>query len=60
MHSFKDGVLNQLLYIMDDVRIIYEDILNADIQKLQLEAFILHKNCLIYIKNRSEIKVLNL
>ena len=60
LHSFDDGLLNQYLYIMDDVGIIYEDILNSDIQKLQLEAFILHKNCLIYIKNRSEIKVLNL
>ncbi len=60
LHSFKDGLLKQHLYIMDDAHIIYEDILNDDIQKLQPEAFILHKNCLIYIKNRSQIKALNL
>jgi hypothetical protein len=60
LHSFKDGVLKQFLYVMDDANIIYEDILNDDIQKLQPEAFILHKNCLIYIKNRSQIKALKL
>ena len=60
LHSFKDGLLKQHLYVMDDAKIIYEDILNDDIQKLQPEAFIVHKNCLIYIKNRSKIKVLNL
>jgi len=60
LHTFKDGLLKQHLYIMDDASIIYEDILNDDIQKLQPEAFILHKNCLIYIKNRSQIKALHL
>ena len=60
LHSFKNGLLKQHLYVMDDVNIIYEDILNDDIQKLQPEAFIVHKNCLIYIKNRSQIKALNL
>lgn len=60
LHSFKDGLLKQHLYVMDNANVIYEDILNDDIQKLQPEAFILHKNCLIYIKNRSQIKTLNL
>jgi len=60
LHSFKDGLLKQHLYVMDDANIIYEDILNDDIQKLQPEAFIVRKNCLIYIKNRSQIKALNL
>lgn len=60
LHTFKDGKLKQHLYVMDDINIIYEDILNDDIQKLQPEAFILHKNCLIYVKNRSQIKALAL
>ncbi|GAB2978785.1 hypothetical protein GCM10027049_12950 [Mucilaginibacter puniceus] len=60
LHSYKDGLLKQHLYVLDDANIIYEDILNDDIQKLQPEAFIVYKNCLIYIKNRSQLKVLNL
>jgi hypothetical protein len=60
LHSFKDGLLKQYLYVMDDRNIIYEDILNDDIQKLQPEAFIVGKNCLIYIKNRSQLKALKL
>ena len=35
LHSFKDGLLKQHLYVMDDANVIYEDILNDDIQKLQ-------------------------
>lgn len=60
LHSFKDRVLKQYLYVIQDAGIIYEDILNDDIQKLQPEAFILHKNCLIYIKNKFRLKALNL
>lgn len=60
LHSSKAGILKQHLYIMDDHEIVYEDILNTDIQKIQPEAFILHNNSLIYIKNKSELKVLNL
>ncbi len=60
LHGLTDGVLNQYLYIVDDAKIIYEDILNENIQKLQPEAFIVRKDCLIYIKNRSRILALNL
>jgi hypothetical protein len=60
LHSLKEGLLKQHLYVMDDINIIYEDIMNDDIQKLQPEAFIVHKNCLIYIKNRSQLIALNL
>lgn len=60
LHTFTLGVLQQHIYILHGTDIIYEDIMNTDIQKLQPEAFILHKNCLIYIKNRSEIKAVNL
>jgi hypothetical protein len=63
LHALKGGQLKQWLYIFDCIspdscRKVYEDLLNSDIQKIQPEAFILHKNRLIYIKNKSELKVL--
>ncbi len=60
LHTQKTGGLQQHLLIMDGTNIVYQDILNADIQKLQPEAFVLHKNALVYIKNKVEIKALNL
>jgi hypothetical protein len=60
LHTLQAGVLKQYLYVMDNMGIVYEDLLNTDIQKLQPEAFILHKNRLIYIKNKTKLKVLNL
>ena len=60
LHSFKDGQLKQHLYVMRGVDLIYEDLLNTDIQKMQPESFILYKNSLVYIKNKSELKVINL
>jgi hypothetical protein len=60
LHSFKAKKLRQHLYVMDGTRVIYEDLLNADIQKMQPEPFIIYKDSLIYIKNKSELKVLNL
>jgi hypothetical protein len=60
LHALKGGRLIQELYVFDGGNMIYEDLLNADIQKIQPEAFILHKNYLIYIKNKTELKVLSL
>jgi hypothetical protein len=60
LHSFVSGQLQQHLYIMDGSSLVYEDLLNVDIQKMQPESFILYKNSLIYIKNKSELRVLNL
>jgi hypothetical protein len=60
LHSLNAGELKQHLYIMDDANVVYEDLLNADIQKMQPESFILYKNLLIYIKNKSELLVVNL
>lgn len=60
LHALKAGTLTQSIFIIDGVNKIYEDLLNSGIQKLQPEAFIMHKNRLIYIKNRSELKVLAL
>ena len=47
LHALKGGRLIQELYVFDGGSMIYEDLLNADIQKIQPEAFILHKNYLI-------------
>ena len=60
LHALKAGQLNQSIYIFEGVDLIYEDLLNTEIQKIQPEAFILHKNRLIYIKNKSQLKVLSL
>jgi hypothetical protein len=60
LHALKEGQLDQLLFIMEGAEKIYEDLLNTNIQKIQPESFILHKNRLIYIKNKFELKVLSL
>jgi hypothetical protein len=60
LHALKGGQLTQSIYIFDGVHKVYEDLLNAEIQKIQPEAFILHKNRLIYIKNKLELKILTL
>ncbi|MDP9081553.1 MAG: DUF4905 domain-containing protein [Bacteroidota bacterium] len=60
LHALKAGLLVQMLYLFDGADKVYEDLLNSDIQKIQPEAFILHKNHLIYIKNKTELKVLSL
>jgi hypothetical protein len=61
LHTFLAGQLEQLLYIFDDEgAIVYHDLLQSDIQKLQPEAFVVHNDKLIYLKNRSELIVLNL
>ncbi len=60
LHMDNTGALNQNLFIINNNQTVYEDILNADIQKMQPEAFILHKNHLLYIKNKSKIKAITL
>jgi len=65
LHTLKGGELNQVLLVFDETvtgsnKIVNEDLLNTGIQKLQPEAFIIHKNKLIYIKNKCELKVLPL
>ena len=60
LHALKAEVLTQLIFITHGGYIVYQDILNAGIQKLQPEAFIMHNNRLIYIKNKSELKVLTM
>jgi len=60
LHTLQGGLLKQYLFVMDGVEKVYEHLLNADIQKLQPEAFILHKNRLIYIKNKTFLNVISL
>ncbi|HTD98340.1 MAG TPA: DUF4905 domain-containing protein [Mucilaginibacter sp.] len=60
LHSLEAGVLQQRLYIMNDSQMVYEDLLNTDIQKLQPESFLMYKDHLIYLKNQTQLKVLNL
>jgi hypothetical protein len=61
LHAFSDGTLQQLLYIFtSDNKIVYQDLLNGDIQKLQPESFLLRKGQLIYLTDKSRLKVLNL
>ena len=60
LHTLQAGALEQYLYVMDGPDKVYEDLLNTNIQKLQPEAFILRKSRLVYIKNKSALKILNL
>ena len=60
LHALKGGGLTQLLYIVDGGNDVYDDLLNTGIQKIQPEAFIIYKDRLIYIKNKSELKILAL
>ncbi len=60
LHTLKNGALQQHLYILKNAEVVYYDLLNRHIQKLQPEAFVLHKNILIYIKDKAEIKVLEI
>jgi hypothetical protein len=60
LHTLSKRGLSQLLLIIQGGKLVYRDVLNDEIQKLQPEAFIMHGNRLIYIKNKTDLKVLNL
>ena len=60
LHAITEGRLQQHLYLISNNNIVFEDLLNTNIQKLQPESFLLYKNYLIYLKNQSQLKVLNL
>jgi len=60
LHTLVNTDLKQIMLVMQGTNLVYEDLLADEIQKLQPEAFILHQNRLIYIKNKAELKVLNL
>lgn len=58
LHTLFEGVFDQYLYVWKGEELVYEDLLNTNIQKMQPEAFILFKNRVVYIKNKVELKVL--
>jgi len=61
LHTFFYEKIKQQLYIINsEGEVVYQDLLNSNIQKLQPEAFVVHKNSLIYLKERSGLVVLNL
>lgn len=60
LHTQNNGALAQHLFIIENDKMIYHDLLNENIQKLQPEAFVLIKKHLVYIKNKFNLKVLNL
>jgi hypothetical protein len=60
LHALKSNELSQRLYIFKDGQQVFNDLLNAGIQKLQPEAFVLHNDHLIYLKNKVELNVINL
>ncbi|GAB3907583.1 DUF4905 domain-containing protein [Mucilaginibacter boryungensis] len=60
LHALKSDQLNQVLYIFKNDRLVFNDLLNTGIQKLQPEAFVLHHHYLIYLKNKVELNVINL
>ncbi|MDF2430594.1 MAG: hypothetical protein JWP44_225, partial [Mucilaginibacter sp.] len=43
LHALQSGRLTQSIFVFDGIDKVYEDLLNTDIQKVQPEAFILHK-----------------
>ncbi|WCT10185.1 DUF4905 domain-containing protein [Mucilaginibacter jinjuensis] len=61
LHALDGSHLTQHLHVFNITgELLFDDIMNNDIQKLQPEAFIVYKNSLIWLKNRSVVKVLNL
>ena len=65
LHALNQGQLSQLLLIFEETepgqyQEVFRDLLNDGIQKLQPEAFIVHKDRLIYIRKRSGLIMLKL
>lgn len=60
LHTQKNDGYLQHLFVVENEAIIYQDLLNEQIQKLQPEAFVVIKNYLVYLKNKTILKVLNL
>ncbi|MBL4674633.1 MAG: DUF4905 domain-containing protein [Mucilaginibacter sp.] len=60
LHTLKKEVLQQHLYVLADDKIVYHDLLNSPIQKLQPEAFVIHNNALVYIKNKCQLMAVQL
>lgn len=60
LHTQNNVELLQHIFVVENEKVIYRDLLNEQIHKLQPEAFVMIKNYLVYIKNKTTLKVLNL
>lgn len=62
LHALYGGHLRQHLFIFenDARKPVFEDLLNDGIQKMQPEAFVLYNDRLLWIKEKTEIKLLKL
>ncbi|RVU03077.1 DUF4905 domain-containing protein [Mucilaginibacter limnophilus] len=60
LHTRGERSLEQYLFIIDKNGGVNKVLLNTDIQKLQPEAFVLHKNRLICLKNKTEVLIFKL
>lgn len=62
LHALNSGHLQQQLFIFENGadKPVFEDLLNDGIQKMQPEAFVLYKARLLWIKEKTEIKLLKL
>lgn len=60
LHALREDKLVQALYILEHNEVIFTDLLNTNIQKIQPEAFVLYQNHLVYLKNKSTLNVINL
>ncbi|WP_411275414.1 DUF4905 domain-containing protein [Daejeonella sp.] len=54
-HETEKGLLRQRIVVYQDDKVIIDDILISGIQKLQPEAFFIHRNHLFYIRGKEEM-----
>ena len=55
LYKNEENIINQYLQIYKNETLLFEDILNQDIQKIGIDTFFLWLDKLIYIRNKSEI-----
>lgn len=55
LYKIEENITNQYLQIYKKDTLLFEDLLNQDIQKIGIDTFFLWLNKLIYIRNKSEI-----
>ncbi len=54
-HELMNGILQQRIIVYQDDTVLLDDILISGIQKLQPEAFFIHQNHLLYVRDKREI-----
>jgi hypothetical protein len=55
LYKIEENITNQYLQIYKNGTLLFEDLLNQDIQKIGIDTFFLWLDKLIYIRNKSEI-----